>query len=106
MFAECNNLLYLNLNNFNTNKVTKMNNMFTNCYKLEYLNLYSFTENSQITLSNIVQGINKDIIYCVNSNNSPKIYESLSRKNNQNFCNNTCFEESIKLLPLKKNLYR
>ena len=101
MFAECNNLLYLNLNNFNTNKVTKMNNMFTNCYKLEYLNLYSFNENSQITLSNIVQGINKDIIYCVNSKNSPKIYESLSRKSNQNFCNHTCFEESIKLLPLK-----
>ena len=78
-----------------------MNNMFTNCYKLEYLNLYSFTGNSQITLSNIVQGINKDIIYCVNSNNSPKIYESLSRKNNQNFCNHTRFEKSIKLLPLK-----
>ena len=35
MFGECYELKYLDLTNFNTSNVTKMNHMFTKCHKLK-----------------------------------------------------------------------
>ena len=37
MFQECNELLYLDLSNFNTDNVTDMGWMFNECYKLKLL---------------------------------------------------------------------
>ena len=35
----CSSLIFLNLSNFNTNKVINMNNMFDGCSSLIFLNL-------------------------------------------------------------------
>ena len=35
MFEECNELEYLDLSNFDTSNVTKMNHMFNKCHKLK-----------------------------------------------------------------------
>ena len=43
MFAECNELINLDLSNFNTSKVTDMYYMFYKCYKLkEIKGIYNF----------------------------------------------------------------
>ena len=42
MFNDCNELKSLDLSNFNTIKVIKMNKMFENCFELEYLDLSNF----------------------------------------------------------------
>ena len=43
MFDGCSSLKELNLNNFNTNKVTNMNFMFSDCKSLEELNITNFS---------------------------------------------------------------
>ena len=46
MFSDCSSLKELNLNNFNTNKVTYMNSMFSGCP--EYLQKKIASENKNI----------------------------------------------------------
>ena len=48
MFSELENLIELDLSNFNTSNVTNMYAMFWNCLKLEYLNVCSF-DTSNVT---------------------------------------------------------
>ena len=46
MFLGCSSLKELNLNNFNTNNVTNMNDMFYRCSLLKELNLNNFYTNN------------------------------------------------------------
>ena len=46
MFSRCSLLKELNLNNFNTNKVTNMSYMFSGCSSLKELNLNNFNTNN------------------------------------------------------------
>ena len=48
MFRECSSLISLNLGNFNTTKVTVMDNMFNGCSLLTSLNLSSFASPSLV----------------------------------------------------------
>ena len=45
MFMECSSLISLNLGNFNTTKVTIMDNMFNGWINLVYINMLQFTNN-------------------------------------------------------------
>ena len=42
MFSECQNLTSIDVSNFNTENVVRMNNMFYSCYSLTSLDLSSF----------------------------------------------------------------
>ena len=44
MFYNCIQLTSLDLSNFQTSKVTAMENMFYGCSKLEYINMKNFDE--------------------------------------------------------------
>ena len=46
MFLGCSSLKELNLNNFNTNKVTRMAYMFNKCSSLKELNINNFNTNN------------------------------------------------------------
>ena len=46
MFDGCSSLKELNLNNFNTKKVTNMSGMFKGCSSLKELNLNNFNTNN------------------------------------------------------------
>ena len=46
MFSECSSLIKLNLKNFKTNNVTDMNYMFSFCFSLTELNLENFNINN------------------------------------------------------------
>ena len=43
MFYKCSSLKELNLNNFNTTNVTKMNSMFYECSALKNINIKNLT---------------------------------------------------------------
>ena len=101
MFSQNQNLLYLNLKNFDTSKVTGMSNMFYNCISLGYLNLLGFKEKSGLEIENIFSQTKEDLIYCINSANSPRISNVLSSKTNPNSCSNSCFEGKKKFIPDK-----
>ena len=60
MFQECNELIHLDLSNFNTLKVSDMSYLFYNCKKLEYLNISNFTINNKVETKNIFYGLKKE----------------------------------------------
>ena len=70
MFGGCSSLTSLNINNFNTSLVNDIGNMFNGCKSLESLNLINFDISSVENSNGIFYGINKNIILCVNENNS------------------------------------
>ena len=53
MFNECSSLEKLDLNNFNTSKVTNMENMFSNCSSLTNLDLSNFDTSNVTNMKNM-----------------------------------------------------
>ena len=83
MFADCNELEYLDLSNFNTSKVTVISYMFYKCYKLkEIKGIYNFRIADMIDLTKIFDECN-DLEYIDISkfnSNSQLISEIINRK--------------------------
>ena len=50
MFSRCLSLKELNLNNFNTNKISNMISMFNGCSSLKELNLNNFNTKNITTI--------------------------------------------------------
>ena len=75
MFQECNELQYLDLSNFNTSNVNDMGWMFYNCYNLKYLNLLNFSLKNDCIIKNIFYSINHNKCnFITNNNNLKNIY--------------------------------
>jgi len=70
MFGFFSSLTSLNINNFNTSLVKNIGNMFNGCKSLESLNLINFDISLVENSNGIFSDINKNIILCVNENNS------------------------------------
>jgi len=69
MFADCHNLTFLNLSNFDTSKVKSMQKMFSGNNKLTYLDLSNFDINSVTNMKYMFEESNffvsKLIFICV-----------------------------------------
>ena len=61
MFYGCSSLKKLNLNNFNTNKVTKISCMFHGCTLLKELNLDNFNTNNVIHMTYMFSGCTNEL---------------------------------------------
>ena len=84
-FFFCSNLATINLSNFDTSKVTDMNNMFGLCLKLEFINILNFsTSASKIYLFDSRIPLNGTII----TNNNFK------NKLDKTYINGWIFKES------------
>ena len=60
MFQQCKELLYLDLSNFNTSKVTDMSWMFAGCHKLkEIKGINNFNTNNATKINSIFKGCNQ-----------------------------------------------
>ena len=70
MFSGCSSLTSLDLLNFNTNKVTNMNNMFSKCSSLDSLDLTTFKINNNTDINSMFLEIKKD---CNIKSNEPKL---------------------------------
>ena len=68
MFQACNELIYLDLSNFNTEKVTDMSYMFSNCNKLkEIKGINNFNTNNVTNMKVMFQECN-ELLYLDLSN--------------------------------------
>ena len=120
MFYECSSLVSLDIRNFDTSQVTDMRNTFANCSSLKYLKIYYFETSSTIDMTNMFYGcssflslnlnnfnttllsfyndtfknINKNLIYCIDSNNEHKL--SLKLEFFIKDCNYICLQEGNK----------
>ena len=61
-FSECNEIIYLDLSNFNTSKVTDMSFMFNECKKLKDLNIINFNIRDNCNIKNMIKNIDNDCI--------------------------------------------
>ena len=77
MFSGCSSLVSLNISNFDISKVSNMNKMFLNCKNLKYINMENANELNNLNTENMFDYINNNIIYCINEEKAPKIYELL-----------------------------
>ena len=98
MFCNLCSLVSLDLSNFDTSSVTEMNEMFNGANSLIYLNLISFVERDDVTINNIFYFDIKELNYCINETNAPKIYEELLKKRIRNNCGNECFKNAKKII--------
>ena len=103
MFKNDESLIYLDLSNFDINNVETMDSMFNGCSSLVYINFNSFVESFILKISNIFSYDINNLIYCIDGNNSPQIYNYLQGKHLDNDCENICFSKSMrKIIPEKK----
>ena len=102
MFYNVRELISLDLNSFRTSSVTNMNDMLNGCDQLIFLNLFSFVENNDLTIENIFSANINKLIYCINTEKSPKIYTFLKSKNLENDCDNDCFNGATKIMKQEK----
>ena len=102
MFKNDESLIYLDLSSFDINNVEAMDSMLYGCRTLVYINLISFVESPNLKMDNIFSYELNALIFCIDSNNSPKIFNFLHNKNLENDCSNICFSESRKIIPEKK----
>ena len=84
MFYKSSSLVSLDLSNFITSSVDYMKNMFNGCISLVYINLISFEEKDNVDITDIFSENNENLIYCINLEKSPNIYNILSSKNFKN----------------------
>ena len=59
MFEGCEKMISIDLSNFNTGKVTVMNNMFKRCTQLEKLNVSKFNTENVINMEEMFNTIPK-----------------------------------------------
>ena len=102
MFYNSKSLIYLDLLSFDTSLVSTMSEMFLGCDSLVYINLYSFVEKNDLQYNGIFNNNIKQLIYCINSEKAPNIYNILHNANLNNNCDNDCFNKSYKVIPEKK----
>ena len=98
MFLNCISLKSLKIN-FTTPKVTNFESMFYNCSSLIYLDLNNFNTLSAYVIDDIFNGVDDNLIFCINEENNPDIISILSRQNPNyyNNCSDICFNKTIKI---------
>ena len=97
MFKNCKDLISLNIESFDTSKVVNMFNMFGYCSSLISLNLTNFNTTNVINLTYFIANCNKDLIFCLNETQLPKIASeiNLTNPNYINECSNEVFNTII-----------
>ena len=123
MFYECKSLTSLNLSHFDTSSVTDMHNMFSDCLftsldlsnfvtsrvtnmeymfyrssKLAYVNLSKAVENSNLKLFRTLDGVQENIVFCIDISKTTKITEIINEKGCANIdCSENWIENQKKI---------
>lgn len=121
MFNGCENLISLDISNFNTlniAEIEKLQNIFLNCKKLEFINLKNYNQNTQTYLqknyfqslpfNSIIYTLNEQLIselkehQCFNFINNDidindiNLNEYKKKKSEDNICTDTCLTTNYK----------
>ena len=131
MFYECKSLTSLNLSHFDTSSVVDMHNMFSDCLftsldlsnfvisrvtnmeymfyrssKLTYVNLNKAVENSGLKLFRALEGVQENIVFCIDESKNSKITEIINEKGCANIdCSANWIENQNKIFA-DRNMHR
>ena len=87
MFSSCENLTSLDLSNFHFQYLTKIDILLNGNSKLEFINISDFSKGN-FEYDNIFEGVEKNIVYCLNLYNGSK--NIIPEKLNNNCSVNDC----------------
>ena len=81
-YYGCTSLTSINISFFDTSHVTCICELFYNCQNLKYINMNNFNENSLYSehIRSVFQNVPNDVAICINSN-STKIKPKIANKN-------------------------
>jgi len=86
MFLNCDNLDYINFKNIQSNSLTDMSGMFKGCTNLKYVNLLKLEISKKVTITDILYGLNDNILYCIyDESKALTIKEEFDKSNIFNF---------------------
>ena len=98
MFNGCSSLISLDLSNFNTKKVGNIFYMFNGCTNLQYINLKNFELIDTMSYDNIINGIPKNVIVCINQSKASYLYQLIENLNCSNiYCSDDWYLHQKKL---------
>ena len=75
LFHKCSSLISVDLSNFKTPKLIKIQNLFSHCNNLQYINLKNFDLQSVTTKGNEINEVPKNVIACINQNKASYLYQ-------------------------------
>ena len=101
MFYNCYSLKALNIDNFNTSSIERINYIFYNCSSLVSLNLTNFDFNTS-NFVGIFEKLNKKIKYCIDDNKTYPFLDLLI--NYEKNCRYVCINGNSKKYIIEKNL--
>ena len=87
MLYGCSSLVSLDLSSFNTKNVRIIEKMFYGLNNLKYLNLKNFELQNNLDYTNIIDGIPKNVIVCIDHDKAPVLYQLIENLN----CDNIYF---------------
>ena len=92
MFSNCDNLDTINFENIQTNSLIDMSGMFKGCTNLKYVNLLKLEILKNVSITNILNGVNDNILYCIHDESKAlAIKEEFDTKDNStNNCTFLC----------------
>ena len=99
MFNGLENIIEIDLSNFDLNNYSNMNQMFYHCSSLKFLNLYLFSQGTE-QISRTFEGIPSNVVYCINDANvknnlvtflkEKRIYQTSLINYDYNYCFESC----------------
>ncbi len=102
MFENDKSLISLDLSNFNISDTKVLNNFLSGCKSLVFINLNSLVEYENVVILNMITSDLKDIIFCIDDQQSNKIFSAFQEYSQNNDCDNICFSETKKIILGKK----
>ena len=102
MFENDKSLISLDLSNFNISETKVLNNFLSGCKSLVFINLNSLVEYKDVVIFNMITSDLKDIIFCIDDQQSNKIFSAFQEYSQNNDCDNICFSETKKIILGKK----
>ena len=101
MFSNCLSLTSLNLSTFNTHLITTLEYLFYKDDKLKYINIRNFNEDKLNKVSFFFGGVPEDVVVCLNKENNPNIFNELKKKS----CYNIDCSDDWNLIQKRINNY-
>ena len=125
MFYNCSKLISIDMPNFFGINLLSSIEMFNNCTNLQYININNSIEAAHINVTNILNEVPDNIVYCIsNEERMSKIMEEINKKscpikdcsNNwrsiqkliiqgKNFCVDSCYYNNIYYYKYKNKCY-
>ena len=82
MFLNCISLTSINLSNFDSSNLVQIDSMFSGCLNLEYINLQKLIETNKINgiFDYVFENIPENVIICLDKEKAPNLTSLITQK--------------------------